>query len=392
MNLWSMLTKICGVALALAAGLPASAASVVTGSEFAVSESGAAVLTIPLQVPRGIAGMEPQLALNYSSGSGNGLLGLGWMLSGPSAVTRCAKDRVLDGARGAVSFKIGDRYCLDGQRLDIVSHANTDANYGVDGSLYRTQRDTFSRITAIGQYGTQTTVPASFKVETKAGLILEFGLSANSQVLTHFASSALGTTTINRWMLQRISDRHGSFVEFIYCGGEVSSAGSTCSSNDDSPTGSKVLRTIRYTNRGGIVNGELAVVFGYESRPDRIQMFQAGSSFRQTQRLSRIETYRDYTGPGTGQLVRGYDLTYQPIEDGTAPTPKSIRATNSSRLLQIQERDKDGNTLPPVQFTLASDEVFGQFAAQRPSALTSTPSSARPCGGVIANRLFLQCL
>lgn len=379
------------------------ASSAVTAGQFAVSESGAATVTVPIQVPRGIGGMEPQLSLNYSSGSGNGLLGLGWTLSGPSAITRCAKTKAIDGERGVVSFGLGDRYCLDGQRLIVVKlsafanpngGATADYNYNLPGNEYRTERDTFSRITTVGQYAGQVNVPSSFKVETKAGLVLDFGLSANSQVLTNPVSG--GTSTmINRWLLQRISDRNGNFVEFVYCGGDVSVDGATCSSTDSTASGSKVLHYVRYTNRGS-VNGTFAVVFGYEPRPDRIQGYHLGTSFRQAQRMARIETYRDFGGPGAsarGKLVRGYDITYEPLEDATG---KGIRATNASRVRQIQERDvtferraEQGHTLPALTFTTTPDAVFGQAVSHRPSASTGSPRPSEPCGGVVAGRRMM---
>lgn len=60
--------------LGLLLAVPASAlcAPFVTSAEFAVSDGGAATLSVPLQVPRGIGGMEPKLALNYASGTSNG--------------------------------------------------------------------------------------------------------------------------------------------------------------------------------------------------------------------------------------------------------------------------------------------------------------------------------
>lgn len=382
--------RIVLAALAFAMNFDALGNGMNTASQFAVSESGAATVTIPVQVPRGIGGMEPQLSLNYSSGSGNGLLGLGWTLSGPSAITRCPKSMATDNARGAVTFGVGDRYCLDGQRLEIEGQASTDALYGTAGSQYRTERDSFSRVTAVGTFNSQVNVPNSFKVETKSGLILDFGLSANSQVSTNFVAGVSTLATINRWMLQRISDRNGSFVEFVYCAGEVALDGTTC--NTANWAGSKVLQYIRYTNRNGAVDGSFAVVFGYQTRPDRVQGFHAGSAARQTQRIVKIETYRDFAGPlagvlQLGKLVRGYDIAYEPIEISAA----SVRATNSSRISRIQERDRDGNTLPPLLFTVAPDAVFGSPVVHRAATTVGIPRAPAGCGGVIGGRVTLMC-
>ncbi len=163
---------VAQIASLVIAAFPAQAQSTTTttvaGStpgEFAVSPSGAATYTIPIQVPPGIAGMAPKLALVYNSQSGNGLFGMGWSLSGLSAITRCPRTRAQDGMIGGVNFDANDRYCLDGQRLVLVS-----GTYGAAGSEYRTERESFSKIVANGTAGNG---PASFTVKTKAGLTLE---------------------------------------------------------------------------------------------------------------------------------------------------------------------------------------------------------------------------
>ena len=50
----------------------------------AANNSGTANMSYPIELPAGRQGMQPNLALTYSSGGGNGWLGVGWDLSVPS--------------------------------------------------------------------------------------------------------------------------------------------------------------------------------------------------------------------------------------------------------------------------------------------------------------------
>ena len=112
--------------------------------QFAVSPTGAATYTVPIEVPPGINGLQPELALVYNSQAGNGILGVGWQLSGLSAITRCPKTYAQDGVKEGIKLDITDRYCLDGQRLVPVD--GNYANYGKDGKEYRTEINSFAKI------------------------------------------------------------------------------------------------------------------------------------------------------------------------------------------------------------------------------------------------------
>lgn len=131
-----------------------------------VSGTGAAQISIPIAVAPGVAGMEPKLAINYSSQGGNGMMGIGFSLSGLSAISRTGATIAQDGFKGGISFDENDRFTLDGQRLIAIS--------GIDGSAgteYRTEIDSFSRISSHGGNGTHA---ERFTVETKSGLVMEY--------------------------------------------------------------------------------------------------------------------------------------------------------------------------------------------------------------------------
>ena len=53
-----------------------------------VSSSGAFTYTLPIQVPPGMRGAQPSLALVYSSQVGSGIAGMGWTLTGIPVIHR----------------------------------------------------------------------------------------------------------------------------------------------------------------------------------------------------------------------------------------------------------------------------------------------------------------
>jgi len=66
-----------------------------TAGGLSVDPSGAAVYEVPIFTPPGVGGIEPHLSLKYSSNGANGLLGVGWSLSGLSMITRGASSKEL---------------------------------------------------------------------------------------------------------------------------------------------------------------------------------------------------------------------------------------------------------------------------------------------------------
>jgi hypothetical protein len=196
------LSLLCAASSLAAFSTWFATAVVFTPGGFRVSESGAAVYEIPIKVPPGTAGMEPRLSLVYNSQQGNGVLGVGWSLSGLSAVTRCPRTLAQDGISGSVNYDWDDRFCLDGQRLIAIA-----GTYGQDGTEYRTERESFSKIIS---YGVAGNGPAYFTVWTKSGQVLEFGNTADSRI------EAQGKPTVRVWALNRVTDYKGNYFEVWY--------------------------------------------------------------------------------------------------------------------------------------------------------------------------------
>ncbi|MDY0076913.1 MAG: SpvB/TcaC N-terminal domain-containing protein [Bacteroidales bacterium] len=163
-----------------------------------VSGSGGAVYNISIAVPEGLAGMTPQLALVYNSQGGNGLLGMGWNLSGLSSISRTGKTIYHDGKKEGIKFNTTDNFVLDGQRLMQVNVGETE---------YRTEVESFMRIIPQQIVGGE---PGWFKVQTKNGQTLYYGKESHSRI------EAIGKATVMTWMLDKIEDQMGNTIQFTY--------------------------------------------------------------------------------------------------------------------------------------------------------------------------------
>ena len=164
-----------------------------------VSPSGAATYSIPLDLPEGRNGMTPELAITYNSQSSNGLLGVGWGISGLSAISRTGQTIYYDNNTGGVNLDIDDCFTLDGSRLILIGST------GSWSDEYKTEVESYSKIIA---YHNGNHYPEKFKVWTKSGLILEYGFTDDACV------EPSEKTVPYIWYVNNIKDRLGNFIEF----------------------------------------------------------------------------------------------------------------------------------------------------------------------------------
>ena len=299
-----------------------------------VSAGGTSGYAIPIFAPPGTNGMTPSLSLSYDSGRGSGWIGQGWAIGGLSAIARCPQTVAQDGAPAAVTLTLSDRFCLDGNRLRLAS-----GTYGVAGSTYRTEFESFARVTASGALGNG---PATFKVEQKDGLTYWYGSTVNSQI------EARGSTTVREWALASIVDKHGNTVSFTY--------------TEDTTNGDYRLDNVQYTsNAGQGLAAAYKLQFTYETQPAaEIDSGYVGKSLvKDVVRLTRVEvTYNS-------AIVRRYNVTYE----------GALSSTSKSRVQSIQECAGSTGTdcLSPTTFTYQSG-VAGVGTEMSSGTAIATPT------------------
>ncbi|WP_251359711.1 RHS repeat-associated core domain-containing protein [Kangiella sp. TOML190] len=297
--------------------------------EFRVNESGQATYNIPIFTPTGRAGVAPQVALSYSSQGGKGILGLGWNLSAGSAISRCRQTAELDGQDLPVSLSLDDRFCLDGQRLILQS-----GTYGANGSKYRTELASQTRVTALGSAGNG---PEYFKVERKDGSVSYYGNSENSRLYANRVNSISGSTvntsvlpTVLTWAQHEFIDNpyldHPNKITYHY------------QKNDN--YGEQYLDSISYAPNNSIE-------FIYSNRPFINSGMGAGGYHKIGKFLEEI-LVKD-----SGNDVRKYELAYKQkevtiydeIDDGVFGNPVATYNTNDYplRIVSITESGKNKN-------------------------------------------------
>lgn len=286
---------------------------------FAVTDQGGAQYNIPLVVPPGIRGMQPELALVYNNSKRTGALGIGWSLSGLSRITRCNRTTSRDGYAAPVALDADDAYCLDEKR--IFRKRSADGSHWTEEAY--SEVETFSRI----RFVQETELgPRTIEVYLKDGSKLTFGETSYEQVVvdpehgtpelaTLHVQDGIGFTRGVRrvWALSKVEDRWGNFMVVRY----------------RPETDNRVDSTMAELNPLEILYGQMTaldermiqrVTFEYGAYWAGRTSFVSGGPVYQRQLLSRIVT------SSNGQLVREYNVAYRNNEfTGGSPWVNSVQ-------------------------------------------------------------------
>jgi hypothetical protein len=297
------------------------------GGTLSIDDDGRARYSVPIVVPPGRAGVQPELAIAYDSAGGDGPLGWGFRLTGLSSITRCASSIATDTYRRGVALDAHDKYCLDGERLIIVGF--------VPGAVdLRTEQDRFTRVLGY----TDGSGYVRFEVYGRNGSISSYGASEASRVRGIAGSSE----AVQTWLLDEVRDRSGNFMTVEY--ERIDLPGIEI----EARVMEAVPSAIRYTGFDGPGAAALpttrVVELVHRERPDPIDGFKNGHRRWENQLLAGILTWAD------GELVRVYRLDYTNDSATGRSRVSALTECVPAAVAPGYEAEDDLACKPPVRF------------------------------------------
>jgi RHS repeat-associated protein len=262
------------------------AASPATNIDFieppAPNSRGDAQMSLPIRLPKGRGAYAPSLGISYSSGGGNGWLGVGWDLPLPRIE--------IDTRWGVPTYASAERprYLLDGaQIVPTMESDGPSCTTGGPGKRFRARIEgSFAHILRCGSDATSY----HFEVRDRDGTLFVYG--GGDAALASYQNEG-----VFRFALREVVDTHGNTTRFFYV-------------TDAEPGPGEPFRElyplrIEYTSHPSL-SAAYAVHFDLDdgSRPDRIVSGRAGfkTVTRKLLRSIRV-TFQS-------QLIRQYVLTY----------------------------------------------------------------------------------
>lgn len=204
--------------------------------------TGTGNFSVPIAVPPGRNGFQPELTLGYSSGNGNGTFGLGWALGVPGITRKTSRGvPVYDDSK--------DVFILSGAE-DLVP-VKKESTQGHEKMYYRPRTEgLFARIV----HHKKSNGENYWEVRSKDGLISFYGTPDSKGNDTCVIANPENRNSIFAWCLSKTVDPYGNEIIYGY-ERDLVSAGST---TDPHKYDQLYLSTIKYAQY--IKNGEKKIL------------------------------------------------------------------------------------------------------------------------------------
>lgn len=266
--------------------------------------TGTGNFTVPIAVPPGRYGFQPQLSLVYSTGNGNGPFGLGWSLTIPG-VSRKTSDgvpRYNEAAQRLDEYERRDVFILSGAE-DLVRIGGS-----YPGAVEYRPRTEGLFASIIHHHDPDLRSKDDYwEVASKDGLVSCYGTRKSAGDDPAVVARPNDPGRIFSWKLTETRDPFGNRIVYDY---HVRDSGNRDGHTWDQPW----LSVIRYGEYGDPLSQRflVSVAFEYEEeeRPDAFSDYRSGFEIRTTRRCRSIlvKTTEDN---GAEHNVRKYGFTYQ---------------------------------------------------------------------------------
>lgn len=287
--------------------------------------SGTASYSVGIQVPPGVAGHAPEIALTYNGGNGNGPVGIGWEIGFP-AIERQTDKGIPEYTAAEIAGEAEDTFLFGGEELVPLS----------DGTYRCENEASFIRFRKIASI--QGGAINAWEATSPDGGRMVFGESA-AQRVTRAGGDPNAFADTFAWQLASSIDTSGNVIRYNYEKFEPESAGVLYPSRVEYARFSDAIHhRVEFTYSGDARFPE--------TRADVFSDFRAGFERRTSKLLREIAVHTD------GALVRRYVLGYTPDPSIEVVQPGDVElGFNLLRsLTQFDRSGGDGNYLPPVRF------------------------------------------
>ncbi|MBP7173954.1 MAG: hypothetical protein KBA33_07815 [Cloacibacterium sp.] len=273
-----------------------------TQGSIEVNGGGQLQYTLPIALPPGVKSVAPQMNLVYTSGSGNGIAGYGWSLSGITSISRMGRTIDKDGEVKGVQLDYSDYYSFNGQRLILKS-----GEYGKDGAEYVTEKYSNVKIKSLGALnGFQWQGPVYFEVTFEDGSQAWYGSTPESRTPIEY--------NIVKW-----KDAQGNYITYNY-------------TQDNNVA---LISTVLWGGNETINKAHInKISFNYALRQLKESSYVKGLSFLQNNLLSSVAVYTN------DSPFKKYEIAYK----------KDINGTNYQFVDKITEYNSKGHAANPVVF------------------------------------------
>lgn len=322
--------------------------------------TGTGNFSIPIEVPPGRNGLQPQLTMTYSTGSGNGPFGLGWNLNLPSISRKTSQ--------GIPRYQDQDTFVLSGaEDLVLVKEETAD---GIRRRYYRPRTEgLFARIinTVAGDLN-------QWEVTSKDGLRSIYGKSESSRVYDY---SSPGPERIYQWLLSETSDPFGNRILYTYkpedkAGLDKERFESNHNYNqvylskieymdylppcapDEQYLFSVAFDYGEYSDETGDLAAHPSPVKPWAYRPDPFSSYRAGFEIRSVRRCRRILVkLHENDGPPSGRITKAYNFVYldELSQDRSSVVLPLNQVSLLAKIILTGFRDlNETESMPPLEF------------------------------------------